>query len=217
MQELPASFTEFLCDLPSSFTLPELPYAYDALKPQINEEVMVLHHTKLHQGYVTRYNDGMKKLGIKKLPESPTCEDEKALLFNLGGHVNHTLFWNSQSPHKTKDEGNVCSAELQGLIEKKFGSLDGLKEEIDKKVPLIRGSGWIWLGYCRESKELGLCTTMNQDFPMHRSGVPLLNIDLWEHAYYLQYKTEKMEYLNKLWEVMNWEYASKRLALAMRS
>jgi superoxide dismutase, Fe-Mn family len=210
--ELPRTFAEITRDLPDSYELPPLPYSSDALEPEISQQIMELHHGEHHKGYVDGYNEYKNKLRTKVISKDPGCEDGKFLLFHLGGHLNHSMFWNCLSPHMETKR----SERLQALIDAKFKGVDGLKEEVLKCMKGIRGSGWIWLCYDEESQSLILTITENQSFPMCDTKIPILNIDMWEHAYYLQYTTKKATYLEALWKIINWSYVSQRLELARR-
>ncbi|WVQ91075.1 hypothetical protein IAS59_004864 [Cryptococcus gattii] len=177
-------------------TLPPLPYAYDALEPSISSEIMNLHHTKHHQTYVNGLN-----AAEESLQKAAAAGDVKAaialqpaLKFNGGGHINHSLFWKNLAP--------TGSAQVKNL-----------KKEMNAKTAAIQGSGWGWLGYNKDTKKLEIVTTPNQD-PL-LSHVPIIGIDIWEHAFYLQYKNVKPDYLNAIWDVINYEEAESRLKAAL--
>jgi len=201
-------FKEYKEALPEKAVLPELEYSYKEVEELMSEEMLKLHYTKLHQGYIDRYNKGIEKMKIKSIGE-PKTQEEKSLMFNLGGYLNHALFWRSFSPYERNYE---CSKELGSLVKDAFGGMEKLFELFESKLPLIMGSGWIWLVYNRKTKKLEVEITMNQDFP--QEGVLLLNIDMWEHAYYLQYKVDKIKYLKTVCKTLNWRYASERLKKA---
>ncbi|KAI5191250.1 superoxide dismutase, Fe-Mn family [Nematocida sp. AWRm77] len=205
-----AEFKEYKEDLPKNAVLPKLKYTYKDVDYIMKEHMLVLHYTKLHQGYIDRYNKKLNDLNISSLSEA-SPEDQVFLLFNLGGYINHAFFWESFSHRK---EDYVCSKELKSLITTQFGSVEKLCEVIESKIAKIMGSGWIWLVYQHgQESPLLVSTTMNQDFPLE--GVPLLNLDLWEHAYYLQYEVDKVMYIRSLCRSLNWSFASERLALAL--
>lgn len=199
-------FGEYAKSLPEKAELPALDFTYGEVSHIMGEEMLKLHYTKLHQGYIDRYNKGRSQSGSSL--GAPKTQAEKSLLFNLGGYINHALFWKSFSP---KEEDQKKSPELARVLKESFG--DRLYEDIESQLPLIMGSGWIWLMYSREEKKAFLAVTMNQDFPA--TGVPLLNIDLWEHSYYLQYKVDKIAYLKAVYSSLNWRYAGERLAKSM--
>ncbi|KAJ3806845.1 Mn superoxide dismutase [Lentinula lateritia] len=188
-------------------TLPELPYAYNALEPFISEEIMTLHHQKHHQTYVNGLN-AAEELYAK----SPSVKEQitlhAALKFNGGGHINHTLFWKNLAP-ASGDGGKLTDGPLKTAIESDFGSVDNFKKVFSAKTAAIQGSGWGWLGYNSDTKKLEIVTTANQD-PL-LSHTPLIGIDIWEHAFYLQYKNVKPDYLNAIWNVINFKEAEKRL------
>ncbi|EPP34345.1 ron/manganese superoxide dismutase [Chlamydia ibidis] len=196
------------------YTLPELPYAYDALEPIISADIMRLHHQKHHQTYINNLNDALKKLDAVSAQQSLTglISLEPVIRFNGGGHINHSLFWEMLAP-VDQGGGKPPKHELLKLIEKYWGTFDNfLKEYIAFAAPLP-GSGWAWLAYCPKLKTLSLQATANQDPLEATTGkVPLLGIDLWEHAYYLQYKNVRMDYLKAIPQIINWSYIEKRFS-----
>ena len=199
----------------TTFELPELPYDYSALEPVISGQIMELHYTKHHKGYVTNLN-----AALEKYAEAESKEDlgamialETAIRFNGGGHVNHSIFWTNLAP-VGKGGGGEPSGELRAIIEKEFGSFAQFVEKMNSKTTAIQGSGWGWLGYCKEKKGLVISTCANQD-PLSTQGlVPLLGIDVWEHAYYLQYKNVRADYVKNIWKIVNWHNVSERFAKA---
>ncbi|WWD19797.1 hypothetical protein CI109_104261 [Kwoniella shandongensis] len=199
----------------SKHTLPELPYAYDALEPSISSEIMTLHHTKHHQTYVNGLNAAEETLS--KLQASGDVKAaialQPALKFNGGGHINHSLFWKNLAPHGSAQAKPPTSGALYDQIQADFGGLENLRQEVNTKTAAVQGSGWGWLGYNKATKKLEVVTTANQD-PL-LSHVPILGIDIWEHAFYLQYKNVKPDYLNAIWDVINFEEAEKRLKEAL--
>ncbi|KAI5189664.1 superoxide dismutase, Fe-Mn family [Nematocida minor] len=196
-------FKDYRESLPSAVRLPKLDYTYEEVSSVMITEMLDLHYSKLHQGYIDRYNKAQSSMNLTQLIYTPEKEEEKALLFNLGGFLNHSLFWKSFNPNK---ETHILSDKLEHLIKKSFQK--DLCEEIVDMLPKIRGSGWIWLTYCKATDLLQLEITMNQDFP----NTPiLLNIDLWEHAYLIQYKVDKVQYITSLYSILNWKFASERL------
>jgi len=196
-------------------TLPDLPYPYEALEPSISREIMTLHHTKHHQTYVNGLN-----AAEEALQKAQAADDVKAaiglqaaLKFNGGGHINHSLFWKNLAPSSSPSAKPPTSGPLFEQINKDFGSLDALKEEINTKTAAIQGSGWGWLGYDKKKGKLEVVTTANQD-PL-LTHVPIVGIDIWEHAFYLQYKNVKPDYLKAIWDVINFEEAESRLKAAL--
>ena len=192
-----------------SFQLPELPFAYEALEPVISREIMELHHKKHHQSYVNNLNAALEKYHAaeKNGAVDQMIGLQSAIKFNGGGFVNHNLFWENLAP---KGEGGEPDGELLTKIEKHFGSLDKLIEEMSAKSAAVQGSGWGWLAMHPQKKCLCVITCQNQD-PVSTQGlIPLLGIDVWEHAYYLQYKNVRPDYVKAIWEVINWKCVKKR-------
>jgi Fe-Mn family superoxide dismutase len=187
-------------------SLPPLPYPYNALEPYISEEIMVLHHTKHHQTYVNALNAAEASYAKASTPKERIAL-QAALKFNGGGHINHSLFWKNLAP---KGIGGVLKdGPLKAAIDKDFGGLENLKKEFNATTAGIQGSGWGWLGFNPGSKRLELATTPNQDPLLNL--VPIIGVDIWEHAFYLQYKNVKVDYLAAIWHVINFEEAEQRL------
>lgn len=194
-------------------TLPDLPYDYNALEPAISAEIMKLHHTKHHATYVNNLNVAEEKLAdaLHKKDTNAVVQLQNVIKFNGGGHINHTIFWHNLSP----SGGGDPSGELANLIQSSFNSTDALKQAMTAAAVGVQGSGWAWLGYCKESQKLQVATTANQDPLQPTTGlVPLLGIDVWEHAYYLQYKNVRPDYLKAIWKVVNWKDVAERLEKA---
>nr|AON96406.1 manganese superoxide dismutase [Neoseiulus barkeri] len=195
-------------------TLPDLPYDYNALEPVICAEIMQLHHSKHHNAYVTNYNVASEKLqeAVSKGDVNAQIALQGAIKFNGGGHINHSIFW--QNLCSPKDSGEP-SAELQAAIKKDFGSLDNLKEKVSAAAVAVQGSGWSWLAYNKATKSLQVAACANQDPLEATTGlIPLFGIDVWEHAYYLQYKNVRPDYVKAIWKVTNWKDVSQRFANA---
>ncbi|PON37673.1 Manganese/iron superoxide dismutase [Parasponia andersonii] len=201
-----------------TFTLPDLPYDYGALEPAISGEIMQLHHQKHHQTYVTNYNKALEQLdqALSKGDASTIAKLQSAIKFNGGGHINHSIFWNNLAPVQ-RGGGDPPKNSLGWAIDQQFGSLESLIQKINAEGAALQGSGWVWLALDKELKRISVETTANQD-PLVTKGstlVPLLGIDVWEHAYYLQnvvmmqYKNVKPDYLKNIWKVVNWKYASE--------
>lgn len=200
-----------------AYELPELPYAYDALEPHIDKETMNIHHTKHHNTYVTNLNNavaGKADLESKSVEElianlDAVPEDIRtAVRNNGGGHANHSLFWQILSPNG----GGAPTGELAAAIDAKFGSFDAFKEEFAKAATTRFGSGWAWLSVA--NGELEVSSTANQDSPIMEGKTPLLGLDVWEHAYYLNYQNRRPDYIGSFWNVVNWDEVSKRYAAA---
>jgi len=200
--------------------LPDLPYPYDALEPHIDAETMQIHHDAHHKAYVDNANaalagtewadrpvEAILSVGIDVLPE----EKQAAVRNNAGGHANHSLFWQIMSP----DGGGAPSGELASAIDDVFGSVDVLKAALNDGGVKRFGSGWTWLVW--DGTGLAVYSTPNQDSPLLKSDVPLLGIDVWEHAYYLKYKNKRPAYLEAWWNVVNWDEVAKRYAEARAS
>lgn len=191
-------------------TLPDLPYAYDGLEPYISRQIMELHHKKHHQTYVNALNAAEQAYAKTSTPKERIAL-QAALKFNGGGHINHSLFWKNLAPSAAEGKGHggeLKAGPLKSAIEQKWGSLDTLKKEFNTATAGIQGSGWGWLGYSPTSKSLEIVTTANQD-PL-LTHVPIIGVDIWEHAFYLQYLNVKVDYLNAIWNVIDFQEAEKR-------
>ncbi|XP_027489777.1 superoxide dismutase [Mn], mitochondrial [Corapipo altera] len=192
-------------------TLPDLPYDYAALEPHINAEIMQLHHSKHHAAYVNNLNVAEEKYkeALAKGDVTTQVSLQPALKFNGGGHINHTIFWTNLSPNG----GGEPKGELMEAIKRDFGSFANFKEKLTALSVGVQGSGWGWLGYNKEQGRLQIAACANQDPLQGTTGlIPLLGIDVWEHAYYLQYKNVRPDYLKAIWNVINWENVSSRYA-----
>ncbi|KAM9354212.1 superoxide dismutase [Mn], mitochondrial [Pholidichthys leucotaenia] len=195
-------------------TLPDLAYDYGALEPYISAEIMQLHHNKHHATYVNNLNVTEEKYqeALAKGDVTTQVALQAALRFNGGGHINHTIFWTNLSPNGGEPQGELLEA-----INSDFGSLQKLKEKMSAATVAVQGSGWGWLGYEKDSGRLRIATCANQDPLQGTTGlIPLLGIDVWEHAYYLQYKNVRPDYVKAIWNVINWENVSERLQLAKK-
>ncbi|KAF9044965.1 manganese superoxide dismutase [Panaeolus papilionaceus] len=191
-------------------TLPPLPYAYDALEPYISQEIMTLHHTKHHQTYVNALNAAEASYAKASSPKERIAL-QAALKFNGGGHINHSLFWKNLAPSAAAGKGNggvLKDGAFKDAIIRDFGSLEILIKEFNTTTAGIQGSGWGWLGFNPSTKRLEISTTPNQD-PL-LSLVPIIGVDIWEHAFYLQYKNVKVDYLAAIWKVINFDEAEQR-------
>ncbi|RMZ76999.1 hypothetical protein DV738_g4614, partial [Chaetothyriales sp. CBS 135597] len=191
-------------------TLPDLKYDYGALEPSISGQIMELHYTKHHQTYVNSYNDASEKLAAAKASNDIAAQVALLPLINFhgGGHTNHTLFWENLAP-KSQGGGEPPSGALAKAIDETYGSLDELKKKFNAALAGIQGSGWAWLVKDTQTGNIGIKTYANQD-PVVGQFKPLLGVDAWEHAYYLQYQNRKAEYFTAIWDVVNWKAAEQR-------
>lgn len=196
----------------ASFALPDLPYDYDALTPAIDTEIMRLHHTKHHQTYVNNLNAAWEKLttAVAAGDVAATNGLHAALRFNGGGHANHSLFWEGLAP-ASRGGGGDPSGALAAAVDAQLGGGDGLRRAMTAATAGVQGSGWGWLSVAPDGR-LVVSTSANQD-PVG-VGAPLLGIDIWEHAFYLQYKNDKMAYLSAIWDVVNWTEVGARFDAA---
>jgi len=195
-----------------SYKLPDLPYGYNELEPVISAEIMELHHKKHHQAYVNNLNAALDKYvaAEAKHDVGEMIALQPAIKFNGGGHVNHSIFWTNLAPTK-KGGGSPPEGDLLKRIQTQYGSLDKFIEKFNAQTAAIQGSGWGWLGYNKGEDRLIIQACANQD-PLSTTGfVPLLGIDVWEHAYYLQYKNARPDYLKAIWKIVNWKNVGERL------
>ena len=198
-----------------SFELPQLPYAYDALEPHIDAQTMEIHHSKHHQGYTNNLNNAiagtnMEGKSIEEICATPGLSG--AVRNNGGGYFNHCLFWNIMSPNG----GGEPTAEIADAINSKFGSFDNFKTEFSTAAGTRFGSGWAWLGV--NSGELKISSSANQDNPLmdDQCGcTPILCLDVWEHAYYLNYQNRRPDYITAFFNVINWEEVNRRYSAAL--
>lgn len=200
-----------------TYTLPDLPYAFDALEPYIDEETMHLHHDKHHNTYVTNLNAAIEKhpeLGEKTIEELLSDMDavptdiKTAVRNNGGGHANHSFFWKIMAPNA----GGEPTGAIKEAIDEAFGDFTTFKEEFKKAAAGRFGSGWAWL--VMENGKLAITSTANQDSPLMEGKTPILGLDVWEHAYYLKYKNVRPDYIEAFWNVVNWEEVNNRLSSA---
>jgi Fe-Mn family superoxide dismutase len=201
-----------------AFELPPLPYAFDALEPHIDARTMEIHHGRHHGGYVNNLNNAIagteaESLSLEEILNA-VSKFPVAVRNNGGGHYNHTLFWTVMSPNG----GGVPGGSLAGAIDTAFGSFDSFREEFSKAAATRFGSGWAWL--CLDSdKNLFVTSTPNQDNPVmdiaDKPGLPILGIDVWEHAYYLHYQNRRPDYISAFWNVINWDEVARRYSEAI--
>jgi Fe-Mn family superoxide dismutase len=200
-----------------AYSLPPLPYAYDALEPHIDKKTMEIHHTKHHQTYINNVNkalEGHPELasksiedlmkGLSSVPEAIRT----AVRNNGGGHANHSLFWTIMGP----GAGGNPTGEVGSAIDSTFGSFDNFKTQFAAAATGRFGSGWAWLS--ADKGKLLIESTANQDTPLSEGRTPILGLDVWEHAYYLNYQNRRPDYITAFWNVVNWSEVNKRLAAA---
>lgn len=200
-----------------AYTLPELPYAYDALEPHIDARTMEIHHTKHHQAYINNVNKALEEhaalaskpiddlmRGLSEVPEAIRT----AVRNNGGGHANHTLFWTIMGPNKGGDPGGA----LGEAINATFGSIENFKTQFNNAAATRFGSGWAWLSV--DDGKLVVESTPNQDTPLSEGRTPILGLDVWEHAYYLNYQNRRPDYIAAFWNVVNWDAVLERFNAA---
>ena len=190
-----------------AYELPKLPYAYDALEPHIDARTMEIHHTKHHNTYVTKLNDAVAGIEVPECPFAllkdlsiiPEAK-RQAVINHGGGHANHSLFWEIMGPNG----GGKPSGDLAKEIDSTFDRFDGFKEAFANAAATRFGSGWAWLGLDKDGK-LHVGSTANQDSPVMSGHKPILGLDVWEHAYYLNYQNRRPDYISAFWNVVNWD------------
>ena len=195
-----------------AFEVPPLPYDYDALEPHIDEATMRVHHDKHHQAYVDNANKALEGTPLADKPvehvlanlETLPDDAQTAVRNNAGGHINHSMFWEIMGP----DGGGEPSGALADAINGAFGSFDELRQLVNDTGVKRFGSGWTWLVH--DGTGLAVYSTPNQDSPLLTDDVPILGIDVWEHAYYLKYQNRRPEYLDAWWNVVNWDAVAQR-------
>ena len=201
-----------------SYTLPELPYAYDALEPHIDAKTMEIHHTKHHQTYINNINAGIEgteweDLSVEELVSkaNQVPEDLKNnVINNGGGHANHSLFWTVMSPDgRGNPEGEIAQA-----IDKELGGFEAFKEAFTKAALTRFGSGWAWLSVAPDQTII-IESSANQDSPLMHGNTPILGLDVWEHAYYLKYQNRRPEYIAAFFNVVNWKEVNRRYLEAL--
>lgn len=210
-----ANTTNNIFNTADAFTLPNLPFAYNALEPFIDAQTMEIHHSKHHQAYVTNLNKAV--LGtpneftplvdiVKNISKSPV-----AVRNNGGGHWNHTFFWEILSPKTTAPSDNLMT-----MINRDFGSMEKMQADFNAAATSRFGSGWAWL--IVQDNKLKICSTPNQDNPLmdvaEVKGTPILGLDVWEHAYYLKYQNKRADYIKAFWNIVNWDKVDKNLKKA---
>jgi Fe-Mn family superoxide dismutase len=199
-----------------AYTLPDLPYPFDALEPHIDARTMEIHHDKHHQTYVTNVNNALEGSELADLPIAELLvsldrvpeEKRNAVRNNGGGHYNHTLFWESMSP----SGGGEPGGELASAIDAAFGSFSDFKDKFKAAGLGQFGSGWSWLVH--DGSALAVVPTPNQDNPITAGKTPLLGVDVWEHAYYLLYQNRRPDYIDAWWNVVDWDKVAERFSAA---
>ena len=194
-------------------TLPDLPYAYDALEPHIDALTMEIHHSRHHQTYVNNLNAALEGTGLEDMPvdellanlDRVPADKRQAVINNGGGHSNHTMFWQMMSPNGGgKPQGKVAEA-----IDSELGGFDAFKDAFTKAALGRFGSGWAWLSVTPE-KKLVVENTLNQDSPISNGNTPVLGLDVWDHAYYLKFQNKRPDYIAEFFNVINWEDVERR-------
>ncbi len=201
-----------------SFVFPALPYSYDALEPYIDKATVELHYDKHHRGYYTKFVAAIKGTDMETMPMetifATISKRSVDVRNNAGGFYNHTLYWENMKPNA----GGQPSADLMKVIEKQFGSFDKFKEQFSNAAKGKFGSGWAWL-ILTKNHELKITTTSNQDNPLmdvvEENGIPLLALDVWEHAYYLKYQNRRPEYVDAFWNLVDWKTVESRYKTAL--
>ena len=202
------------------YTLPKLPYGYDALEPHIDARTMEIHHTKHHQTYTDKLNTALEKCSsdiqnkdileiLSNIDQIPS-DQKGAINFNGGGYDNHKLFWDNMKPNGGGEPGGAVA----DAINASFGSFSDFKEKFSSTTTVIQGSGWGWLVYNPSSSKVEYTSMPNQTSPRTKGLVPLLGLDVWEHAYYLKYQNKRPDYISAWWNVVNWDEVDSRLSKA---
>lgn len=198
-----------------AFTLPELAYAYDALEPHIDARTMEIHHTKHHQAYINNANAALEghPMASKSVEEvlqnldAVPADKKQGIINNVGGHANHSLFWTVLAPKA----GGSPTGDLAKAIDSTFGSFDAFKEKFAAAAATRFGSGWAWLVVNKDGG-LEVTSTANQDSPLMTGQTPILGLDVWEHAYYLNYQNRRPDYVKSFWNVVNWSKVAEYYA-----
>lgn len=190
-----------------AFTLPELPYAKDALVPHMSQETLEYHHGKHHNAYVNNLNNLIKETKHENMSLEEIILSSEGPIFNNSAQIwNHTFFWNSLSP---KGGGDATGAALEAIT-KEWGSFEKFKEEFTKSAVANFGAGWTWLVKNKDGK-LAIVNTSNAQTPLTTGATPLLTVDVWEHAYYIDYRNERPKFINGFWALANWDFVNKNL------
>ena len=196
-----------------AFSLPELPYSYNDLEPYIDAKTMEIHHSKHHNAYITNLNNAISETKIENLSIEDICKNHSEnmpIRNNGGGHYNHSLFWNILSP----EGGGEPNHKIAELINSSFGCYDNFKEKFTNAAMTRFGSGWAWL--CKVGNHVEICSTQNQDNPLMPGictddSIPLLGLDVWEHAYYLNYQNRRPDYVSAFFNLINWKEVNNKI------
>lgn len=193
------------------YKLPDLGYDFNALEPIISAEIMTIHYTKHHATYVANLNKALEQLAEAEQKHDLAAQIalQSAIKFNGGGNINHSIFWTNLAP-VNKGGGVPPEGVLRQAIDQEFGSFDKFIETFSSKTIAIQGSGWGWLGFNKANHKLEIATCENQDPLTIKNLVPIIGIDVWEHAYYLQYKNVRADYVKAIWKIINWKNAAER-------
>ncbi len=196
----------------SNYQLPDLKYDYDALEPIITKEMLEIHHDKHHRAYVNNLNVALEKYheAEQRHDAEKMVELQSSIQFNGGGHINHSIFWQILTPIKNGGGQIDKSLEIFKTIEKNFFSFEKFQETLNLETIAIKGSGWGWLGYNKQTKNLVIETCQNHDLISSWGIFPIFCIDVWEHAYYLKYKNARANYVQEIWKILNWKEIEKR-------
>jgi len=197
------------------YVLPKLPYGYGDLRPYISEELLTLHHQKHHQAYVNGANavlEGMDKARREGF-EIDMKASLKALSFNIGGHILHSFFWNSLAP---VGKGGRPTAALLDALEAEFGTLDRFKKEFTQAAASVEGSGWAALAFCKQTRRPLIMQIEKHNVNLYPAFRILMALDVWEHAYYLDYKNDRLKFVEEFWNIVNWEKVSSRFEEAVK-
>ena len=200
----------------SMYTLPPLPYGYADLEPHIDQQTMTIHHDKHHAGYVNGLNNAIKQLGDIRDGTSDASviqHWQRQLAFHAGGHINHTLFWTGMAP-ETKGGGGVPTGALANAIDRNFGSFEKFKAHFKAASNSVEASGWGWLVYEPLAKKLLVTQMQNQQQMIFPTAIPLLGVDVWEHAYYLNYQNRRADYIDAFMNIINWSEIQRRFDAA---
>lgn len=203
-----------------SFQLPQLPYSFNALEPHIDAKTMEIHYTKHHQAYVDNLNKALSEVK-EVLPLTAILKNisaySPAVRNNGGGHYNHSLFWTLLTPGKD----NLVNGAFFKALEESFGSIAEFKNQFAAAAATRFGSGWAWLIIAEDTKKLTITSTANQDNPLMDTaaikGTPVIALDVWEHAYYLNYQNKRPDYINAFWDVLNWKVAEQQYLMALKT
>ncbi len=203
--------------MPTSYQLPDLPYDYNALEPVLTAEMMQIHHDKHHKAYVTKLNEALEKYHEAELKKDAEkmVELQSAIKFNGGGHINHSIYWQILAP-VDKGGGKLDeNSEVYKAIIANFHSFEEFQKLFNTKAVAVQGSGWGWLGYNKQRKILQIIALQNHELLSAMGIIPLFCVDVWEHAYYLKYKSARAEFVEAFWKILNWQEVENRYKKAI--